>query len=107
THCHSGENCGVRTNPDIFPDVNGCRDIVAAPGRIFSMIDRCHHDKRADQRAVPDVDASLILKMTVAVDKNILAYIDVTPAFSVKWGKHPKTFIYRSSGETFHDLSDF
>ena len=74
------------TDPYSFPDIDRCRYIVRPFLRLSAMVDRRQHDLRPDQRAVPDIDPALILKMASAVDKNIFADVDIFPTVRIKRG---------------------
>ena len=65
--------------------------------RFHAVIDSGKHHMRPYQYMISQINASLILKMTAAVDKHILSDKYIFPAVRIKRRKHRKRFIHQFS----------
>ena len=63
----------------MLPQLDGCIMVFTALARIEVMVDCGQNNIVTNQAAIPNLDASLILKMAAGIDKNILANADIFP----------------------------
>ena len=73
-HCvvpdgHSAQNGDIGAQPDILPDMDGGGEEIVALRWIDSVVQRGQHRIVADQSAISDGDAPLILESAAAVDE--------------------------------------
>ena len=57
------------------------------------MIDGGQHDMGTDEHPIADVNATLVLEMATAVDKNIFADVNVLTTFRIKRREHCEGFV--------------
>ena len=63
----------------MLPQLDGCIMVFTALARIEVVVDGGQDNIVTNQAAIPNLDASLILKMTAGIDENILANTDIFP----------------------------
>ena len=101
---HPGQYGGVGTDPDPFSNVNGGRKHVAAPLRLHGVVQGSQHHIVADEGAVLDENAPLILELAAHVDEDLFADVDVLAAVRVKGREQPKALIHRLADELGEEL---
>ena len=96
---HPGQHGGVGADPDPFSDMNGSREHVAAPLRLHGVVQSGQHHIVANQDAVADENAPLILKLAAHVDKDMLADVDVLTAVRVEGREQREALIHWLAGQ--------
>ena len=63
------------------------------------MVEGGQYHVVADEGAVPDGDAPLVLELAAHVDKDVFPHMDVFAAVGVEGGEKAKALIHRPAGE--------
>ena len=63
------------------------------------MVDCRHHTVVTDKSVVVDIDASVVLKFTSGIDKNIFAEMDIFPKICLKRGHYSYRRMNLAAGE--------
>ena len=78
------------TDPHIFTNMDRGRMIVAPVFFCHPVINGSQHHVGADQRAVSNIDPSLILKVAAAVDKYLFPHENILSTVCIERREHGK-----------------
>ena len=79
--------------------MDGSREHIAAVLWRHGMVERGQHHIVADEGAVADVNAALILELAAHIEKDVLPDVDVFPAVGIKGRKQAKALVHRLAYE--------
>ena len=88
TDGHTREDGGIGSYPDVLPNVDGSIRHALPLGRGKVVVDGSQYDVMADECALVDGDATLILKLATHVDEYPFTHDRVLAAVGMEWRKH-------------------
>ena len=91
----------------MFPDADGSGDHGAPVFGGLGVVQGSQYHVVADEGAVADVDAHLVLEFAAHVDKNVFSNVDVFPTIGIEGGKQAKALIHRGTDELREEGTQF
>ena len=88
--CYTGQYCGIRTYPNIFPENYRLREHCRSGFRIRVMVKSCNCYVMSYEAAVAQSNSSLVLESAAGIYKYVFPDSYIYSAFGVKRRKHSK-----------------
>ena len=101
----AGDDGRVGADPDILADGDGSRDQDMALTGVLVVVERGQDDVVADQGAVTDHDAALILEPAAGVDEYVLPDADVFAIIGVEGREQAEGIVLRLTDEFKEELA--
>lgn len=90
---HAREDGRTGTNPDVPADVDRRWVQIRSLFRILTVIQRCHDHIVADERAVSNCDAALVLEAAAAVDEDIPPDVEILATIRIEGREQAEALI--------------